>query len=159
MKVQPLTVRCCGMNFSETRPIAEVTMSTVKNPPMHFPTSSANSHTVCSLLIWLYHGYCCIYIFMSEERQPESGHIPIIHDHFKLFLYIPLKPDPLYPYIEGSVFPLTQCYVALRTIWNLVMFPNPFPGRAEIECQSIFEWLWAVYLWRHILLNHFVKIR
>lgn len=58
----------------------------LKNSPMYYPTSSSISHTVYWSIIWMYYGHCCIYILTSgEEGQPESGHIPMIHNSVNRF--------------------------------------------------------------------------
>lgn len=53
------------------------------------------------------------------------------------------------------MLPTAQCCVARGNIWNDEMPFSHFPGKAEIERQSIVENLWAVYLWRHT--NSFCK--
>jgi len=42
-----LTLSIRGMNFAETRLMPEVSVTTVKDLPLYYPTSSAISHTVC----------------------------------------------------------------------------------------------------------------
>jgi len=65
---------------------------------------------------------------------------------------------PLPPQLTGSMLPATKCYVVCGDIWNEMMSFNPFPGEAEIECQSNFQILWAIYSWRHTLLIYLVKM-
>jgi hypothetical protein len=48
--------------------------------------------------------------------------------------------------------------VASRDILNEKTSLNHFLGKAELEHRSNLEKLIAVYLWKHTLLHHFVKI-
>ena len=50
----------------------------------------------------------------------------------------------------------TQRYVTAETFEMEETF-NLFPGKAETERRRSFEKFWAVYLWRHALITHFVK--
>lgn len=47
--------------------------------------------------------------------------------------------------------------VASEHLWSQKMSFNPFPGKAQIERQSNFENLWAIYLWSHTLYDSYCK--
>jgi hypothetical protein len=57
-----------------------------------------------------------------------------------------LYAGPHEPQFTGKV--QLQCYVAGGDIWNRKTSFNPSPEKAELQCRSNFENLWAVYLWR-----------
>jgi hypothetical protein len=67
------------------------------------------------------------------------------------------KSVPLTP-LASSMLPTTKCCIVCGDIWNEIMSFDPFPGKAEIECQSNFQILLALYSWRHTLLIHLVKM-